>query len=142
MRWTEEQLKAHLENKGNKKKPKAKPKKKKIKVEPMGVKVIRRILKDLKVDFVEELKFSKKRRFRFDFAIPNMKVGIEYEGLNSAKSGHTTLVGYTSDCVKYNLAQLEGWIVLRYTAINYKEIREDLLTLINKQDEHREYRNK
>lgn len=30
------------------------------------------------------------------------------------------------DCVKYNLAQIEGWKVLRYTALNVIQIETDL----------------
>lgn len=76
--------------------------------------------------FVEELKFSPDRNFRFDWAIPKFKVAIEYEGIFSEKSGHTTLSGYKKDVVKYNLATILGWRVLRYTADNYLEIERDL----------------
>jgi very-short-patch-repair endonuclease len=70
----------------------------------------------------KEHQFSDKRKFTFDFAIMDLKVAIEYEGLNSNKSGHTTIVGYTKDTVKYNLAQSEGWTVLRFTVMNYKTL--------------------
>lgn len=83
-------------------------------------------------DYVEELKFHHERLFRFDWAIPKMKLAIEYEGLMSQKSGHTTVSGYTKDCDKYNLAQIEGWKVLRYTAINYNDLGNDLRKLIKK----------
>lgn len=86
---------------------------------------------DLKVPFVEELVFLKGRRFRFDFAIPDHKIGIEYEGINSHKSRHTSITGYTKDTEKYNLAVCNGWKVLRYTALNYTDMRRDLLILTN-----------
>lgn len=86
---------------------------------------------DLKVPFVEELVFLKGRRFRFDFAIPDHKIGIEYEGINSYKSRHTSITGYTKDTEKYNLAVCNGWKVLRYTALNYTDMRRDLLILTN-----------
>ncbi|WP_313214122.1 hypothetical protein [Soonwooa sp.] len=76
--------------------------------------------------FVEELKFSQDRNFRFDWAIPKFKIAIEYEGIFSEKSGHTTLSGYKKDVVKYNLATILGWRILRYTADNYLEIERDL----------------
>lgn len=97
---------------------------------PAGILFIKNHLTLLKIDFVQELVFSKKRKFRFDIAIPSLKVGIEYEGLNSDKSGHTTITGYTSDCTKYNLAQKEGWKVLRYTMINYKDFIKDLKEIL------------
>ncbi|WP_417867978.1 hypothetical protein [Xanthomarina gelatinilytica] len=83
-------------------------------------------------DYVAELEFHEVRNFRFDWAIPSMKIAIEYEGIFSKKSGHTTVMGYTKDCIKYNLATLEGWKVLRYTAKNYKEISNDLKYLLKK----------
>jgi very-short-patch-repair endonuclease len=82
--------------------------------------------------YVEELQFHDVRKFRFDWAIPSMKIAIEYEGIFSKKSGHTTVGGYTKDCDKYNLATLEGWKVLRYTAKNYKQISNDLKYLLKK----------
>ena len=69
----------------------------------------------------KEYRFSK-RRFRFDFAIPELKIAIEYDGLNSKKSGHTTLVGFTSDTEKINLAISMGWKVLRFTVMNYQQV--------------------
>lgn len=83
-------------------------------------------------EYVEELKFHPTRRFRFDWAIPEWKLAIEYEGLMSKKSGHTTISGYTSDCTKYNEAQMLGWRVLRYTAKNYNDIASDLKKIIQK----------
>jgi very-short-patch-repair endonuclease len=79
---------------------------------------------------VEELKFSKERRFRADWAIVELRLLIEYEGLMSKKSRHTTISGFTTDAEKYNLAQVEGWKVFRYTAINYRGILNDLNKLL------------
>lgn len=88
----------------------------------------------------KEFKFSE-RKFKFDFAIvvnAEMKIAIEYEGLglrtdksgNVDKSGHTSPTGYTSNCQKYNLATCLGWKLLRYTALNYKELESDLNKLL------------
>lgn len=84
--------------------------------------------------YVREYVFHPKRKFRFDWAIPELKIAIEYEGLFSEKSGHTTVTGYTKDCEKYNQAALLGWKVLRYTALNYKQLYRDIdeLTQIQK----------
>lgn len=65
--------------------------------------------------------YAKPRMFRFDFAIVDKMIAIEYEGINGGKSRHTTLTGYTKDTEKYNLAQQLGWKVYRYTALNYKD---------------------
>lgn len=80
-------------------------------------------------EYVEELKFHPVRKFRFDWAIPSLKIAIEYEGVISKKSRHTTINGYTTDCVKYNLATTHGWKILRYTAKNYRDLAGDLKKL-------------
>lgn len=98
--------------------------------EPMQVTEMKRILKYMQIDYVTELQFLKPRQFRFDIAIVDKKIAIEYEGLFAQKSGHTTVTGYTSNCEKYNLAQINGWKVLRYTALNYKDVVNDLRSLL------------
>lgn len=75
---------------------------------------------------VREYQFDKERKFRFDFAVPGLKIGIEYEGLMSEISGHTTLTGYTKDTEKYNLATASGWRVIRFTIKNYKSVITEL----------------
>lgn len=80
-------------------------------------------------DFPEH-KFHPTRKWRFDWAIPDLKIAIEYEGLHSAKSRHTTITGFSNDCEKYNAAALLGWIVLRYTANTYKKASTDLIEAI------------
>ena len=81
-------------------------------------------------DYVTELQFNENRKFRFDWAIPSLRVAIEFEGIMSAKSRHTTVTGYTNDCVKYNLATCSGWRVLRYTAKNYLNLEKDLIKML------------
>jgi len=88
------------------------------------------IVNVLKLSPVPEFQFAKPRRFRFDWAFPDHMIAIEYEGLFSEKSGHTTASGYTVNCQKYNLAAIHGWRLLRYTAMNYREILIDLPRLI------------
>ena len=138
MAWTEDDLKK-LQSKGLKiNDPKAKASeekpKPKIKIEKISIekKMIEFTLEDLKgkgliEDFEIEFRFDEVRRFRFDWAIPSKKIAIEYEGVISKKSRHMTIGGYSTDCVKYNLAVGLGWRVLRYTAVNYKELEQDLL---------------
>lgn len=89
------------------------------------------ILKSLGVKYVKEHRFHDKRKYRFDFAIPEKKIGIEYEGVFSTdKSRHTTVTGYTNDSSKYNLAVVCGWRVLRYTAKNVGEFYDDIKALL------------
>jgi len=110
------------------------PKIEKISVEKQTIKKVLWVFKREGIipNYVEELQFHHKRLFRFDWAIPELKIAIEYEGIFSKKSGHTTVSGYTKDCQKYNLAATEGWKVLRYTAKNYNYLPTDLKKLIKK----------
>jgi len=77
-------------------------------------------------NFDLEYQFDIVRKFRFDYAIQEKMIAIEYEGIMSKKSRHTTVGGYSKDIEKYNLAVLQGWRVLRYTALNYKDLYKDL----------------
>lgn len=85
----------------------------------------------LKLTPIEEYQFTPSRKFRFDYAFPDHKIAIEYEGLFCVTSAHTNPGGYINDCQKYNLATKLGWRILRYTANNYREILEDLPAVIN-----------
>lgn len=84
------------------------------------------VLESSGLKFTSEFEFSPDRKFRFDWALPDLMIAIEYEGIFSEKSGHTTLTGYTKDVIKYNLAIKKGWRVLRYTANNYLDFEKDL----------------
>ena len=64
-----------------------------------------------------EHKFCDHRRWRFDFAWPDIKIAAEVEGgtwSSSSKSRHTTGSGFHKDCEKYNQATLDGWRVFRF----------------------------
>jgi hypothetical protein len=80
-----------------------------------------------------EFSFHPKRGWRFDWAIPALKIAIEYEGLLSPKSRHTTIAGYTGDTEKYNSAISLGWRVLRFTALNYINLLVELEQLTSNQ---------
>ena len=83
-------------------------------------------------DYVTEHQFDHNRKYRFDWAIPSLMIAIEFEGIMSEKSRHTTKTGYSKDTEKYNLAAISGWIVLRYTVLTYGNLERDLLKLIKK----------
>lgn len=82
------------------------------------------------IEVVEEYKFSDKRKFRFDFAIPDKKIAIEFEGIMNGKSRHTSVSGYSKDTEKYNLATAEGWRVFRYTILTYGSMIKDIKPLL------------
>lgn len=87
-----------------------------------------------KVEYVKEFRFDKVRRWRFDFYIPSVRCGVEYNGLvfdsnkakSSGKSRHVSITGYTKDLEKINSAILQGFKVLQYTALNHTDIVKDL----------------
>jgi very-short-patch-repair endonuclease len=62
-----------------------------------------------------EYKFDSKRKWRFDYCIPDKRVAIEYEGAVFTGGAHTRGMGYSNNCEKYNAAAIQGWKVLRYT---------------------------
>jgi hypothetical protein len=73
---------------------------------------------------VAEFKFHPTRRWRFDWAIPSVKIAVEYDGhggfvKKGAVSRHGSITGMTGDCEKYNQARIHGWIVLRFTALYF-----------------------
>lgn len=76
----------------------------------------------------KEYIFYPGRLYRFDFFIqtPNHKIGIEFNGIMSEKSRHTTITGYSGDMEKINAAQRLGYMVLQYTVLNYRNVLQDL----------------
>ena len=61
---------------------------------------------------VRQYRFDKVRRFKLDFAWPDLKLGVEVNGGTWVKSGHTTGGGLDRDYQKNNLCQLGGWRML------------------------------
>lgn len=78
------------------------------------------------VELAHEFKFDDVRKWKFDWAFPSLKIAIEYEGIFSKKSRHTSIKGYQGDIEKYNKAALLGWRVIRVTAKDYKTIIQQL----------------
>ena len=70
---------------------------------------------DLKVECVKEYKFHPKRRWRFDYAIPEHKIALEVEGGVWTGGRHIRAQGFLGDMEKYNTATLMGWRVFRTT---------------------------
>lgn len=78
-----------------------------------------------------EYRFLTTRKWRFDWAIPDIMAAIEYNGIFSTKSRHTTHTGYSNDREKINSALADGWRVIEVTPLNYKTMFDYLNKLIN-----------
>lgn len=80
----------------------------------------------------KEHRFSTTRRFKFDRCDIASKVAVELEGgtwgtgkacptCKQRKAGrHTRGQGFEDDCVKYSLAAISGWAVIRFTTTQIK----------------------
>jgi very-short-patch-repair endonuclease len=64
---------------------------------------------------IREFKFHPKRKWRFDFCWPDIKLACECEGGIYIKGGHSTGQGIEKDIEKYNAAMELGWDVYRCT---------------------------
>ena len=62
-----------------------------------------------------EHSFYPGRKWRLDFAIVVLKIGIEIEGGVWANGRHTRGKGFIDDMEKYNAAATLGWVILRFT---------------------------
>ena len=72
-------------------------------------------------DYHKEFKFLDNRKFRFDyvFLLDNSLIkgiAIEFEGGVWSNGRHIRPLGFIKDCEKYNLATVNGYIVLRFTS--------------------------
>ena len=74
---------------------------------------------------IPEYRFHDKRRWRFDYAIPELdgvpvKVAIEFDGVAS-HSAHTSITNVLNDSTKFNEAAIMGWIVVRCNTPNLRD---------------------
>lgn len=69
---------------------------------------------------VTEYQFHPDRRWRLDFAWPDLMLAVEVEGGVYQRGRHTRGGGFVADCEKYNEATLLGWRVLRVTGDHIK----------------------
>lgn len=64
-----------------------------------------------------EFKFHPTRKFRADWLVAGSKVLIDYEGgiFHKGRMGHDSIKGIKRDIEKHNLAQIEGYVMIRVT---------------------------
>lgn len=73
---------------------------------------------------VQEHRFHPSRRWRFDYAVPSLKLAVEYDGHGATGGkkhvgGHASVTGMAGDAEKFNQAQALGWRVVRLTALHF-----------------------
>ena len=78
-----------------------------------------RMLKAAFPDAVPEYKFHPKRRWRLDWFVPSVNIGIEIEGGIWTRGRHTRPQGFLQDIEKYNAAALMG---IKLYRINYGDL--------------------
>ncbi len=99
---------------------------------------------ELKIELVKEFRFHPKRRWRFDYAFPPLKIAIEVEGGVWTKGRHTRGSGFVKDMEKYNTAAVQGWTLIRVTPKNLikKSTVELIQQSINNKQKIESYENK
>lgn len=68
-----------------------------------------------------EYRFHPTRRWRFDYAFVDRKIGVEIEGGIWSGGRHTRGSGFLGDMEKYNQAVKMGWAVFRFTPTELKK---------------------
>lgn len=112
-----------------------------VKTEPKGIIHIKSILDKNCLKFETEYRISKLRKWRFDIAVPSLKLLVEYDGLGfegNKMLGHQTIKGINNDHQKQNHAIINGWQVLRYTAVTYTDFEKNLKEILqNDSNKHK-----
>lgn len=69
-----------------------------------------------------EVRFHETRRWRFDYAWPDRKIAVEYQGgIFYGGIGHNGIKGANRDCRKFSAATALGW---RLFLINAEMVRD------------------
>lgn len=76
---------------------------------------IRFLAPDLAAGMVAQHPVGPGRKFRFDYAFPAARLGIELEGGLYSGGAHARPAGILRDMEKNNFAVLHNWRVLRYS---------------------------
>jgi len=70
------------------------------------------------------------RRWRFDYAYPELRIGIEIHGGIWVRGGHTRGSGFIKDREKMNRAAVAGWLVLEFPIITTDTLPLDCVEMI------------
>jgi hypothetical protein len=78
----------------------------------------------------KEYRVIPSRRWRFDYAYPEYKIGIEIHGGIWIRGGHTRGSGFIRDREKINQATLAGWLVLEFPIITTDTLPDNCVEMI------------
>lgn len=73
------------------------------------------VKQELGAVMVREYMFHPTRKWRFDYAIPALKIAVECDGGVWTGGRHVNPQGYVKDMEKFNAAAELGWVVLKFT---------------------------
>lgn len=79
---------------------------------------------------IREHRFAPPRRYRFDFAFIDKRIGIDLQGAVWIRGGHSTGTGINNDCNKNNLAVLNGWKFFKFTVNHLRDTPKESLALV------------
>ena len=69
----------------------------------------------LGIEPTREYRFHPTRKWRFDYAIPALKIAIECDGGIWTHGRHVSPTGFLRDMEKFNAAAELGWAILKFT---------------------------
>ena len=78
----------------------------------------------------KEYKVVPDRGWRFDYAYPFLKIGIEIHGGIWIRGGHTRGSGFIKDREKFNRAACAGWLVLEFPIVTTDTLPDDCVQMI------------
>ena len=71
-----------------------------------------------------EYQFHPTRKWRLDYALPELKIAVEIHGGTRKQGRHNRADGFAKDREKMNEAQAAGWLVIEITDVMLKEGQE------------------
>lgn len=71
---------------------------------------------------IGEFPFDSERKWSFDWAWPELRIAVEYEGnVYGGGKGHRSVGKFVRDMEKYNWAAIYGWCVLRCASVQIND---------------------
>jgi very-short-patch-repair endonuclease len=84
-----------------------------------------------------EYRFHNERKWRFDYAYPEIKLAIEIEGGIYNRKAHGSITGIKRDIEKYTAAAVLGWRIIRILPEDIMK-RETIQNIVNAYNNYQE----